>query len=478
MIPALIYVALTIFLWVRKRRKGKSQGKGSSFRKQFSLTNWFALLYTATLFISYGFTRYRSAAFWGMKGWYMGLAPQLMLMAVYFLISRLWTPRRWLFCLMFPASAAVFLLGCLNRFGIYPIDMNYVSPSYISTIGNINWYCGYAVSIVFAGVVLLWRWKDQMSWKKFLLMVYITLGLAALVTQGSESGIAALGVVVLAMFCMSVRDKDRMTAFWQEMVMLWGSCLAVYVIRLLAPDSMTFVDGIIDKITYGWVPIVMTIVSVAFLAAMIWGKKKRIYRERFFSAAAKIAVCSCVAAVLLVMALVSVNTLRPGSLGRLSEYSFFTFDESWGSHRGATWEAGWRCFWEQDMLHKLVGVGPDCMWEYIIGGASEGLRAMVLRVFGGDRLTNAHNEWLTILVNTGILGLVGFGGMMVSGIRDFLKKERDSTFAVACGFCLLAYTVNNIFSFQQAMGVGTIFVIFGMGEAFLREENQGKIGGK
>ena len=34
---------------------------------------------------------------------------------------------------------------------------------------------------------------------------------------------------------------------------------------------------------------------------------------------------------------------------------------------------------------------------------------------------------------------------------------------------LLAYTVNNIFSFQQSMNVSTMFVIFGMGEAFLWE---------
>ena len=57
---------------------------------------------------------------------------------------------------------------------------------------------------------------------------------------------------------------------------------------------------------------------------------------------------------------------------------------------------------------------------------------------------------------------------MVSGMRDLLKKGLENPIVCACGFCLLAYTVNNIFSFQQSMSVGTIFVIFGIGEAFLR----------
>lgn len=109
------------------------------------------------------------------------------------------------------------------------------------------------------------------------------------------------------------------------------------------------------------------------------------------------------------------------------------------------------------------------MPEFLYSGENAVLLADVKEKFGTARLTNAHNEWLTILVNTGVLGLIGFGGMMVSGMRDFMKKGRENPIVCACGFCLLAYTVNNIFSFQQSMSVGTIFVIFGIGEAFLRK---------
>lgn len=84
------------------------------------------------------------------------------------------------------------------------------------------------------------------------------------------------------------------------------------------------------------------------------------------------------------------------------------------------------------------------------------------------RLTNAHNEWLTVLVDTGLLGLAGFGGMMVCGIRGLIKKGCGNPYAIACGFCLLGYTVNNSFSFQQLLSTGTVFVVFGMGEAFRR----------
>jgi Na+-driven multidrug efflux pump len=44
--------------------------------------------------------------------------------------------------------------------------------------------------------------------------------------------------------------------------------------------------------------------------------------------------------------------------------------------------------------------------------------------------------------------------------------------AGACGFAVLAYIVNNIFSFQQALSAVTVFMVLGMGEAFVRKKSQ------
>lgn len=129
-------------------------------------------------------------------------------------------------------------------------------------------------------------------------------------------------------------------------------------------------------------------------------------------------------------------------------------------------------FLEQDPGHKLVGVGPDAMAAYIYSDGSEELVDVVTYSFGSSRLTNAHNEWLTILVDTGVLGLVGFGGMILCGMAVLLKKRSKNLFACACGFCLVPYTVNNIFSFQQIMNVTVMFVLLGMGMAYGREENR------
>lgn len=465
LIPMVIVYLVTTL--ISKRREFWDR-----LRKDVTLTDLFALGYGLVLLVSLLLSKYRSDALWGAKGWYMGFWPQMFLVLIYFLVSRLWKPREWMLYLALCSSAAVFLLGYLNRFKIDPLHMSTDNPSFISTIGNINWYCGYLVSVFFAGVVLLWQCNGEKLRQKILLMLYVAVGYGTLVTQGSDSGIVTLVVVMLVLFVMSAPDRDRMIMFWEEALLLGAVCLITYVARNAGLINDNYSDGVGFFLISGWRPFFVTCVSLIALAMLYWNRKNGSYPEKSIRILSRVIAATAVGAVLLVLILVAINTARPGSLGSLSEYSLLTFSMKWGSSRGATWAAGWKCFVEQSWLHKLVGIGPDTMSAYIYKDGSEQLLALVRESFGNEILSNAHNEWLTVLVSTGIVGLITFVGMMLSAIRRFLREGSKNKFACACGFCMLAYTVNNIFSFQQAMSVATIFVIFGMGSAFLQEKPQ------
>lgn len=499
----LVLPVLLAYLLMIAGEKGYLGKLWEYFRKkwlQFSLTDKFALMYGVSLILSYLCSDYKERAIWGAKGWYMGFLPQITLLAIYFLISRFWKPKQWVFLLFLPVSAVVFLLGILNRFGIHPLEMQNANSMYISTIGNINWYCGYLVSVFFAGYYLLWQSENGRVQKVVLrldslLVLYVGIGFTSLVTQGSQSGLLALAVVLLVMFCLSVKDGRRMQMFWQLALILSLSCSFILGVRVLFPGRMTYIDAIVDILTYSPFPVIAVIVSLAFLAATICYNRKGRYSKsplnKLYGKIAEITIVGTVSATLLLTAMIAVNTMLPGSFGKLSEIPVFTFNADWGSNRGATWMAGWKCFTEQNILHKLVGVGPDCMSAYLYTDGSKGLVQMVSAKFGANTLTNAHGEWLTVLVNVGVFGCVCFVGMMVSAILRFLKcgmgaessyvndgakttgqtgrSLRTEVIVGACGLCLLAYTANNWFSFQQSMSAATIFVVLGIGEAYARK---------
>ena len=184
-------------------------------------------------------------------------------------------------------------------------------------------------------------------------------------------------------------------------------------------------------------------------------------------------------ATVILAVLITINTVTGGAFtknaGKMIS-SILTFSPSWGSSRGATWSAGMRVFWEQDILHKLVGVGADGMASFLYTDGSDSLVEMVKGCFHGNRLTNAHNEWITILANMGMIGFAGYVGMMVTASVRFLRQRGREIVVTACGFCLVAYTVNNMFSFQQAMNASTIFILLGIGENYLRaRQKAGKV---
>lgn len=464
----LLWLIFRLVTAAQKKELPELRAIPGSLWKSLGITDKFAALYGISVVLSYVFTRYREEALWGTASWRMGMWMQLGAIIVYFMVSRMWQRKDWIVALILPVSAIVFFLGYMNKFQLCLVDKEIINSSFISTVGNINWYCGYLVTVLFGGVYLLWRMEEHFTWKKWVLMVYVAIGFASLATQGSSSGIVTFAVVMFVLFGMSVADSVKMECFWQIMTLFSGACLVTYALRVCNVFSRELVqEGITDVLTFSAVSIIMTIVS----ATMLWvvhrmGRAQR-YSEKVWRRIYRGIAIAVPAIIVLGLLLILINTVLGGALtGNVTDpelINWLTFNSDWGSARGATWAAGARCFWEADFLHKIFGVGPDCMYSFLANEGSADLQNMVNERFYGNRLTNAHNEWLTILVNTGVLGLVSYAGMMISVIRNFLHAGKKSALVGACGFCVLAYTVNNMFSFQQVMNISTVFVILGIG---------------
>lgn len=465
----LLWLLFRLITAVQKKELPKLTEWPAGLWKNLSVTDRFAVFYGIAVLVSYLFTNYREEALWGTASWRMGMWTQLGAVIVYFMISRMWQWKSWIPALILPVSAVVFYLGYVNKFGLLPVDPEYVNPSFISTIGNINWYCGYLVTILFGGVYLLWRMEEKMTWKKLLLMAYVTIGFASLATQGSSSGIVTFAVVMFVLFGMSVKDSARMECFWQEMTLFSAACLITCVLRRLNIFSRELIlEGITDLLTFSIAGIFMTILSGIILYWIHRTRVRRSYPEKMLHRIYCGITIVVSVMIVLVLLLTLINTLAGGALTpNITDpevTKWLTFNAGWGSARGGTWAAGARCFWETDFLHKIFGVGPDCLYAFLSNEGSVELQTMVNDRFGGNRLTNAHNEWLTVLVDIGVLGLVSYAGMMITAIRDFLRAGENRMLVGACGICVLAYTVNNMFSFQQVMNISTVFVIMGIGE--------------
>ena len=89
---------------------------------------------------------------------------------------------------------------------------------------------------------------------------------------------------------------------------------------------------------------------------------------------------------------------------------YLLFDNKWGSDRGFTWKAAAGMFAEMTPLRKLFGAGPDCFkaYSYSIPEYAD----LLYQYWKPNILTNAHNEFLNLLICIGIVGLLAFLAML------------------------------------------------------------------
>lgn len=487
-----VVVALLRFFWEKRGEKGKIAFLINSFLDGLSLTDKLVIVYGVAVFLSYYYSRYPDMATLGAGGWYMGFKPQMLLIGSYFAISRLLaSPKDRMVkvamgCLLGTAFV-VFALGLFNRYGVNPLGMEDVGPGFISTIGNINWYCGYWSVLFPLGAGLLLFLEEGESRKAYILkkgflVLYTAVGFATGVTQGSDSCLLVFIALLILGGSLCVKDGERLKRFLEMFLLFCAVSATLWLIQKCFPERNQYITDLYNMVTS--VSFWFTAAVAVFVLYLLANRKNIspiVYKIWYcVLGLSGLTLVSCVA--LLVM-----NTLYPGSIGALSDNPFFTFNSDWGSARGATWSAGVRTWLGQEALYKLIGVGPDCMAAHIYSGPDTELLNMVREAFGDSRLTNAHGEWITVLANLGLFGLVGFAGTMISAIVRFVRGGaksaqagidkallRDSAttaskaLCMACGMALLCYTANNMFSFQQVMNISQMFLVLGLGEAVCR----------
>ncbi len=157
--------------------------------------------------------------------------------------------------------------------------------------------------------------------------------------------------------------------------------------------------------------------------------------------------------------------LLPEGMGRkLSAVSYFTWNDDWGNGRGRIWKFAARIFREENLFHKLIGVGPDCLSSYV--AANYGEEAELL--WGQKVLTNAHNEWFNMLINGGILGFVSYAGIFVTAIRRFMKAAGDEPLLTGIAAAAVSYMAYNFFCYQQVCCTPFVFILLGIGEYLCR----------
>ncbi len=418
------------------------------------------VLYSVCVVLSAALSSYGRLAWTGYEGWHMGAVSQLMFAGIYFFVSRQYDGAAWPLYLGEAALFGATVLGLLHRLGVDPARLmegwdrtDWEYSHMLSTLGNINWLCGYySVALTFAVVHYL---REERPW-----LLAASYGVSAcafvlLGIQGSQGGLLVAAVCVAVCFLFEKKRKN----VWRRMSLLLsgaflGMSLMGVLMELQGEKAAVVADGNIYA-TAGWyVWVIGAVVCLfGFLAAGRMeedakGQKQNRNRGRI------IFIGGCAAAGILLACVLFSHGV----------------DDSFGSGRGFLWRIALENFEQAGVKDRLLGAGPDCYGEAVFNRLGADTDVWKGEHWEGAVFVNAHCEFLNQLCNVGILGTACYLAVFLAG----LWRYRDSSLGV---LAISMYGMHSLVSFQQVMNTPLLFLVLGMCEAGKRQNLDGAAGG-
>ena len=462
-------VLVALFIWYMLYLSSKKKFEAYWNFKESSVTDRFVLAYGVVCILSYLFSPYKSSILVGYEGWYMGLIAQLAFVLLYYFASRFFRWDEICMIIFLSISSIVFLLGVLNRFMVDPLlmyqdlDSQYII-NFLSTLGQATWYSSYMVIIFPIGLFAFWYYEKKPV--RIAAGLYVALGSMTMITQNSDSAFAAFAALFMGLFCYSFKENRLMKHFFECLMIMFASWKFIGLMQIAFADKAVVLSDTMFAFSKGnitWMLLAFSLICYLLISLLDRKQKIDISKLKIIRTVVLVLMCLLIAGVVIYIVLNSTGALA--GTGFESDNNYLKFDTNWGNNRGSSWKVTVETFWECGIMRKLFGAGPDGFYNLVYTYHSQELIAK----WGENTvLTCAHNEWLTALINVGLLGFVAYVGIFIGAIVRFTKKAAETPEVIAPALCILAYMAHNFFCYQQIICTPIIFLIIGGGECLCR----------
>lgn len=398
-----------------------------------------ALCFAGICLVSFCLSPYSSESLIG-AGRYEGLITQLLYVCIFLGVSLFGYPQpRHFFCLglslLICSLVGIFQLFNIDIFGLFMgsyshYDAGYkYSSAFLGTMGNTNllsaYYC-LALPALFALPILTDKKRAYLS------LIPLCPAIFVLIRAGVSGGFVALGLGALISLPLIISDTGR----------LRRALIASAPLLASAAAALAFTPEY-DLVNFSWSFDFHGAPSILLLAAVVCSFVGFALRFAPFNPGKKtlriILICVSVAIFFSGLTFIYFSPPAEGTLWELSEVLHGRINEKFGSSRILIWRECLKLFPE----HPLLGSGPDTLalradvsFSRYVEETGQTLRSGV---------DNAHNEYLSYLINIGLLGLAAYITLLILGARNWLRKL-NKPLPCALGLACLCYCIQSFFA--------------------------------
>lgn len=485
-IPTLIYGILFLVLGILYLIKDKRDNGGALTVKLKENLKWNALktkltktdiCFIALIFImslSVLLADYQYEALWGSRGRFNGLVLWLMFFIAYWLVTRFYHFKKWhlyayLIAACLPEIWGITDFFLLDLFHFHEgAAANYIY-TFVSSVGNINTYTNMVALHLGASAAMFVLAKGK--WEMILSGSALAIASFAIIMGISDNGILATGAVFAFLPFVAWNSRRDIVRYFIVLSMFVTSIIVTAQLTI-GRATMADCDGgsvfvTIGKTTAG---IALMIAVWVFTIILMLAFRKVADQEEKSARCAKRAWT-----ILVVLSMVAVLAVYiDANSGNHSEIwapyqNILIFSDTWGTGRGINWRFAWEYFTKDaGLLKKLFGYGPDTYYIITMDRFKHAMRDA-----GYGMFDSAHNEYIEYLTTIGILGTLAYLGVLITGVRQMLKKSKDR-FAIACGFAVLAYGVQAVVNIAIPITTPIYMMLLYVGISIAKESADGK----
>lgn len=337
----------------------------------------------------------------------------------------------------------------MNPLGLYPdiylyyAAMDVYTAPFIGTIGN----SGIAGAFLSVCIPLFFVWfiTGKRRWDFLVLIPMCSATFLLMYSDVSGAKIGTLSAIVLGAIFI-ITDKSRLCRCLTALsIIVFATATSYYIVPVYEYPDLTFIFR--DNLTFTAMMAFAAFLSVGgwLLLKVNFSVNPKLFRR----------ICILALLVLVTVGLIYVYNChaQSGFIYELNQVMHGNFADEFGSNRLRIWK---RCI-EMFKEYPILGSGPDTavMRYNIIFERFSPIWQTLLRT-GVD---SAHNEFLNLLVNVGIVGLLPF----VVAICAVLFK-RKKTMNSICAVAVLGYTVQAMFLFSITITAPYFWLFMGLAD--------------
>ena len=354
-------------------------------------------------------------------------------------------------------SAVIYIYGILCSCGINFMNIqDGVEERYyfLSPMGGSNVNAAYVCLMLPAIMVMYMVCRERFS--QIIYSIYLCAGFLFSTFIKTESSAMA---VIFAILLLGYFALERRIWFERYMCLVGlylGSKAVIRVLLYLFPAKLYPFDGI--NLVLLDPRVILGEAAVWLLVYAVQRRGDDVLRRRVFGVRKYLLGTAAAAVSVFVLGVILVNVLGD-AVPEGSLLSCLKITDPLFHSRGFIWRRTAEFLAEEPILDQWLGNGLGSLHKSLYSGPD---REALLAYMGGAAFRDPHNEYLQILVDMGILGFIGYVGLIVTTLVKALGRWKENELQVAVVLTVSVYMVQALVNAYSIMHLPLWFIFLGL----------------